>query len=68
MIIMKKVTKRRVFISKIRETKVKDEHYFWYQVGTGSIRTLRKGTIKRMEIAREEVIEKYKSEYIKLGA
>lgn len=71
---MAKNTKRRVFISKIHvnnvfspSCKVQRGYYFWYQVGTGNIRTLLKGTKKELTDQREELIEKYKSDYIKLG-
>ena len=69
-VMMVKNTKRRVFISKIHNSKSRldfKECYFWYQVGTGSIRTLVKGTKKELFIKRAEIIEKYKLEYIKLG-
>lgn len=64
---MKKTKKKRVFISKIRVNAVQGGYYFWYQVGTGSIRTLLKGQLKELTRQREALIEKYKSEYIKLG-
>ena len=64
---MKKTKKIRVFISKIRENPTRGGYYFWYQPGQNGKRILEKGTKKEMTELRTELIEKYKSEYIKLG-
>jgi hypothetical protein len=63
-----KKNKMRVFISKVRENSTRGNYYFWYQPGQNGKRILLKGTFKEMTDKRLEIIEKYKSEYIKLGA
>ncbi len=66
---MAKPTKKiRVFISKIRKYQFQGNHYFWYQIGTGSRHIIIKGTLKEVSDKREELIEKYKNEYIKIGS
>lgn len=65
-----KTTKRKkntVFISKVRETASKDVWYFWYQINQGAKRVVIKGKLNDMIAQRRELIEKYKSDYIKLG-
>jgi hypothetical protein len=64
---MKKRTKKTVFISKVRETKTKDLWCFWYQINQGETRETITGKLKDMMAQRLALIEKYKSEHIKLG-
>ena len=68
-ITVKPKTKIRVFISKIRKQPNGGDHYFWYQVNTGRPwRSIVKGSLKMVSDKREELIEKYKNEYIKIGS
>lgn len=63
---MKKQTKNRVFISKITNPKT-GVYMFWYQVHSQK-RVIVKGSKTYAEGERRGVIEKYKTENIKLGS